>query len=148
MSGGRIEMTIKCFTDQQQAQLKLNPYVKNVSAKAITYTEEFKGIFIDEYSKGNLPSEIFLEAGFDIEALGPTRIRKASNRWRTAYQERGLIGLEDARKHSSGRPLERELSLEEKYARLEAKLNLVEAENELLKKLDQLERQMRKKKST
>lgn len=139
-------MTKKIFTNQQQAQLKLNPYVKNVSAKAITYTKEFKGFFIDEYDKGKMPSEIFLEAGFDIEALGLTRIRKASNRWRAAYQEHGLIGLEDARKNASGRPLERELSLEEKYARLEAKLNLVEAENEFLKKLDQLERQMRKKK--
>nr|WP_252361771.1 IS3 family transposase [Paenibacillus terrae] len=127
-------MTKKSFTDQQQAQLKLNPYVKNVSAKAITYTNDFKRFFIDEYSKGKTPSEIFLDAGFDIEALGPTRMFKASNRWRTAYQEQGLIGLEDARKHASGRPLERELSLEEKYARLEAKLNLLEAENELLKK--------------
>lgn len=139
-------MTKKIFTNQQQAQLKLNPYVKNVSAKAITYTEEFKGFFIDEYDKGKIPSEIFLEAGFDIGALGLTRIHKASNRWRSAYQDHGLIGLEDARKHASGRPLERELSLEEKYARLEAKLNLVEAENVFLKKLDQLERQMRKKK--
>ncbi|WP_407083019.1 IS3 family transposase [Paenibacillus polygoni] len=128
-------MTKKIFTNQQQAQLKLNPYVKNVSAKAITYTEEFKGFFIDEYDKGKIPSEIFLEAGFDIGALGLTRIHKASNRWRSAYQDHGLIGLEDARKHASGRPLERELSLEEKYARLEAKLNLVEAENEFLKKL-------------
>lgn len=141
-------MTQKIFTSQQLAQLKLNPYVKNVSAKAITYTEEFKGFFIDEYHKGKMPSEIFQEAGFDLEALGPIRIQKASRRWRSAYQEHGLVGLEDARKHTSGRPLERELSPEEKYARLEAKLNLVEAENELLKKLDQLERQMRKKKLT
>jgi transposase len=42
--------------------------------------------------------------------------------------------------------LERELTLEEKIARLEAKNQLLRAENELLKKLDLLERQMLKKK--
>lgn len=140
-------MSKKLFTKQQQAQLKLNPYVKNVSSKAITYTDEFKEFFIGEYDKGKFPSEIFLEAGFDIEVIGSTRIHKASDRWRTAYKEHGLTGLEDARKQASGRPLERELSLEEKYARLEAKMKLLEAENELLKKLDQLERQMMRKKS-
>ena len=44
-----------------------------------------------------------------------------------------------------GRPLERELTLEEKYARLEAKMNLLKAENELLKKFNIIERRMRRK---
>lgn len=140
-------MSKKCFTTQDQAQLRTNPYVKNVSAKAITYTDAFKERFIQEYNQGKLPSEIFQGAGFALDVLGATRIKKASNRWRTAYQEQGPAGLTDARKHASGRPLGRELSLEEKYARLEAKMKGLEAENEFLKKLDQLERQMRKKKS-
>jgi transposase len=139
-------MSKKLFTTQEQAQLRTNSYVKNVSAKAITYTDAFKERFIQEYSQGKLPSEIFQEAGFAIDVLGATRIRKASNRWRTAFQEQGPAGLTDARTHASGRPLTRELSLEEKYARLEAKMKWLEAENEFLKKLDQLERQMRKKK--
>ena len=58
----------------------------------------------------------------------------------------GVGGLQDKRKTNSGRPLERELTLEEKIARLEAKNQLLRAENELLKKLDLLERQMLKKK--
>ena len=78
--------------------------------------------------------------------IGITRVSKAADRWKTAYKKQGVTGLEDSRKFSSGRPLERELSLEEKYARLEAKTRLLEAENELLKKLDLLERQMLKKK--
>lgn len=140
-------MSKKLFTKQQQSQLKLNPYVKAVSDKSITYTDEFKQFFIDEFEKGKYPREIFLEAGFDIDIIGMTRVNKAAYRWRTTYKERGMVGLEDARKHHSGRPLERELSLEEKYERLEAKMKLLEAENELLKKLDQFERQMMRKKS-
>ncbi|MBB6024955.1 transposase-like protein [Paenibacillus sp. JGP012] len=140
-------MSKKHFTTQEQDQLRRNPYVKNVSAKAITYTDAFKERFIQEYSQGTLPREIFQEAGFPLDVLGATRIRKASNRWRMAFQEQGPTGLTDGRKHASGRPLTRELSLEEKYARLEAKMKWLEAENEFLKKLDQLERQMRKKTS-
>ena len=58
----------------------------------------------------------------------------------------GVEGLQDTRKTNSGRPSERELTLEEKIERLEAKNRLLQAENELLKKLDLLERQMLKKK--
>ena len=139
-------MTKKILTSHQQSELKLNPYVKAVSDKAITYTDEFKRLFIAQSETGKLPREIFEEAGFDIEVIGITRIQKAATRWRTAYKKHGVSGLEDTRKHSSGRPLERELSIEEKYTRLEAKMHLLETENELLKKLDLLERQMLKKK--
>ena len=140
-------MTKNYLTPSQQKLLEKNRYVKAVSDKAITYTDEFKQLFIRENEAGKLPRQIFEEAGFDIEMIGMTRVQKAGNRWRTAYKTQGITGLEDSRKYSSGRPLERELSLEEKYARLEVKARLLEAENELLKKLDLLERQMLKKKS-
>ncbi|MEK4228097.1 hypothetical protein [Solibacillus sp. FSL H8-0538] len=39
-------MSKKLFTKKQQEQLKCNPYVKAVSEKAITYTDEFKRLFI------------------------------------------------------------------------------------------------------
>lgn len=138
-------MTKNYLTSHQQTKLKMNPYVKAVSDKAITYTDEFKQLFIVQSEAGKLPREIFEEAGFDVEVIGITRVKKAANRWRTAYKEHGVGGLEDTRKYRSGRPLERALSIEEKYMRLEAKMRLLEAENALLKKLDLLERQMLKK---
>lgn len=138
-------MTKNYLTSHQQTKLKMNPYVKAVSDKAITYTDEFKRLFIVQNEAGKLPREIFEEAGFDVEVIGITRVQKSANRWRTAYKKRGISGLEDTRKHHSGRPIERTLSIEEKYTRLEAKMRLLEAENELLKKLDLLERQLLKK---
>lgn len=140
-------MTKRLLTKKEQAILKENPYVKSVSEKSITYTDEFKRHFIAENEKGKLPREIFEEAGLSVDLIGMKRIETAGKRWRKAYREAGIEGLQDTRKMNSGRPLERELSLEEKYVRLEAKARLLEAENELLKKLDLLERQMRKKKS-
>ena len=140
-------MTKNYLTPNQQSELNKNPYVKAVSEKAITYTDEFKRLFISENEAGKSPRQIFEEAGFDIGVIGMIRVQKSANRWRRSYRDQGITGLEDTRKYSTGRPLERELSLEEKYARLEAKNRLLEAENELLKKLDLLERQMMTKKS-
>jgi transposase len=140
-------MTKRLLTKKEQELLKKNPYVKSVSDKAITYTDEFKRHFIAENEKGKLPREIFEEAGLSEELIGIDRIKTAGKRWRAAYRNAEIEGLEDTRKTNSGRPSDRELTLEEKIARLEAKNQLLRAENELLKKLDLLERQVLKKKS-
>lgn len=145
ITDGRITMSKILFTEQEQNILKKHPYVKAVSAKAITYTDEFKATAINEYKGGKFARQIFEDAGFDIEIVGVDRAKSSLKRWRAAYQENGLEGLEDSRKHHSGRPLERELSIEEKYARLEAQNALLRAENELLKKIDLAERMLVKK---
>ena len=139
-------MTKRYFTKMEQEQLKCNPNVQAVSEKAITYTDEFKRHFIAENEKGKFPREIFENAGLDVELIGIKRIESSGKRWRASYRKAGVGGLQDTRKTNSGRPPERELTLEEKLKRLEAKNRLLEAENELLKKLDLLERQMLKKK--
>lgn len=61
--------------------LKQNPYVVKVSEKSITYSDEFKRFFIDEYLKRKLPRTIFEEAGFDIKILGVKRYEQAAARW-------------------------------------------------------------------
>lgn len=139
-------MTKRFITQKEQAQLKLNPNVEEVSEKAITYTDEFKRHFIAENEKGILPREIFEKAGLAVELIGIERIRSSGKRWRASYRQAGVEGLQDTRKTNSGRPSARELTVEEKITRLEAKNQLLRAENELLKKLDLLERQMLQKK--
>ncbi|SHJ77308.1 hypothetical protein SAMN02745912_01030 [Paramaledivibacter caminithermalis DSM 15212] len=139
-------MSNKIFTEKEVKLLSQNKYVKKVSMKAITYTDEFKRIFISENEKGKLARDIFETHGFDIDILGINRVKSASKRWRKAYKNNGVIGLKDTRKQNSGRPREKELSLEEKYERLKAQNNLLKAENELLKKLDMIERGAIKKK--
>ncbi|WDV44089.1 IS3 family transposase [Clostridiaceae bacterium M8S5] len=127
-------MSKKLFTKKEIEVLTQNNYVKNVSAKAITYTDEFKRIFITEYEKGKFPRDIFNEHGFDIEIIGIERIKSSAKRWRRSYKQDGAIGLTDTRRNNSGRPRPTELSIEEKFARLQAENNLLKAENELLKK--------------
>lgn len=139
-------MSKKFFTEREIKLLSGNPYVKSVSSKGITYTDEFKELLVTENSKGKLPREIFEECGFDINVIGKKRMQSAADRWRIAYRENGVSGLTDTRKTNSGRPSERELTLEEKYARLEAQNNLLKAENELLKKIRFAERGLKKNK--
>ncbi|KKK36359.1 tranposase, partial [Mesobacillus campisalis] len=120
-------MSKKIFTKKEIEILSKNPYVKSVSPKGITYTDEFKELFIAQNEKGKFPSEIFRDCGFDPEIVGKRRIDSASKRWREAYRMNGVMGLRDTRPGNSGRSRERELSIEEKYARLEAEINLLKA---------------------
>lgn len=139
-------MSKKLFTEEEIKVLTKNKYVKKVTNKGIIYTDEFRMLFIDENNNGKSTIQIFNECGFDSEVLGVGRIKSIGKRWRSLYRNEGISRLTDKRTHCSGRPTTKNLSLEEKYARLEAKMKLLKAENELLKKLDMIERQALKRK--
>lgn len=136
-------MVEKKFTEKEMKDLLSNPYVASVGSTMITYTDEFKRIFIAEDNSEKTPREIFKEHGFDVDLLGGSRIRKAAYRWRKAYKEQGIEGLTDSRKEALKKSGKKELTLEEKSARLEAQIQMLKAENELLKKLDMMERGMK-----
>lgn len=139
-------MSIIIFTEEQIKVLLNNKYVMNVSFKAITYTDEFKRTYITEHELGKLPRLIFEEHGFDIDIIGMERVKSSDKRWRRAYRKEGILGLSDMRKEQIQRPIDKELSTEQKIERYKAQINLLEAENEILKKIDFLERRMIRKK--
>jgi len=140
------EMSNKTFSEKEIEILSRNQYIKTVTTKGITYTDEFKRIFVAAYEKGKFPREIFEDHGFDITILGMRRVKSSCSRWRISYEKDGVLGLNDSRKGSSGRSNEKELSIEEKYSRLKVQNNLLKAENELLKKIDMMERGLGRKK--
>ena len=135
-------MSKKTFSTEEVSILSENKYVKRVSSKAISYTEEFKIHFIAETQKGKSARQVFVECGFDTDIIGKKRIKSANDRWRATHKRDGVIGLKDTRSLRAGRPRKKELTLEQENKRLEAELKLVRAENELLKKLDMLEMMM------
>ncbi|MBU5292971.1 hypothetical protein KQH90_02845 [Anaerosalibacter bizertensis] len=97
-------MSNKLFSDEEIDVLSKNKYVKSVSKRGITYTDDFKTLFIAEYNKGYLPTQIFIDAGFDVDILCNDRIYSASKWWHKSYRESGELGLRDTRKFNSGRP--------------------------------------------
>lgn len=133
-----IIMSKILFTDAQVKKLSKNKWIKNITNKGITYTDEFKYKLVKEcenYKK--FPQDVFRECGIDPDIVGERRISDSANRWRKQYKNTGE--LKDTRKGSSGRPIQRELSDKEKLERAEAKIKLLEAENELLKKNELIE---------
>jgi putative transposase len=135
-------MSKTTFSDKEIKILQKNPNVLRVSSLAITYSDDFKNKFMNEYLIGKLPRQIFKENGFDIDIIGMKRIETSASRWKRAYEKNGLIGLSDTRKTESGRPLKRELSQAEIIERQDARIKLLEGQVELLKKLEMTERRL------
>lgn len=129
----------KYFTPEQIEQLRQNKYVKKVSEKSITYTEEFKEVFLLEYNTGKIPSEILIKMGFDCKVLGRRRIKGISERIRK--QALRPEGFKDIRTDNSGRPSTRELTQEEIIAKQQAEIELLKAKVEFLSDLKRLERE-------
>ena len=126
------------FTDAQVKKLSKNKWIKKITNTTITYTDEFKYKLVKEcenYKK--FPQDIFRECGIDPEIIGVKRYEQAAYRWRKQLNSTGE--LKDTRIDNNGRPLKRELSDKEKLERAEAKIKLLEAENELLKKNELIE---------
>ena len=126
------------FTDAQVKKLRKNKWIKNITNKGITYTDEFKYKLVKEcenYKK--FPQDVFRECGIDPEIVGERRYANAADRWRKQLKKTGEI--KNSRKNSTGRFRIHELSDKEKLKRAEAKIKLLEAENELLKKNELIE---------
>ena len=139
-------MSKKIFSSTQIKKLSINKYVKNITEKGITYTNEFKIHFIAEYEIGKTPRKIFEDAGFDIDIVGIERIKSSSRRWRKSYNDKGVMGLDDTRTLNSGRTINRELTLEQILAKKDAEIQYLKAELELVKKLEISERKVKNNK--
>lgn len=131
-------MGLNYFTDEQVETLKLNPNVKNVTHKGITYQDHFKAEFVKAYERGKSPKQIFIQAGFDIKVLGEKRIDCATSRWRKQSQR--IEGFKDTRKGGSGRPRTRDLSKDEIIERQKAQIEYLKQERDFLLELERLER--------
>lgn len=77
------------FSRMSILKLRKNKNVLNVSEKAITYTDEFKRLFIDEYMSGKLPRTIFMENSSDVDIIGIKRIEQSACRWKAMYKANG-----------------------------------------------------------
>ena len=135
------------FKEHQQRVLEANPNVASVSDRAIQYTPEFKILAVKENQAGKGPAQIFAESGFDLTVIGSKKAKSSLNRWRNTFRLYGEDGFTEERrgKGSTGRPSAKDLSAEKKLEKAEARIKYLEAEMELLKKLDALERQAKKR---
>lgn len=126
------------FTKEEIQELKKNKFVKNVTEKSITYSDEFKEHFLKEKKNGKGPTRIFIECGFNPYILGGKRIETFNTRIISKIKNKKV--LSDSRgKKSTGRPKKinnKEMTDKEKIEQLEHENLILKAENELLKKME------------
>ena len=86
------------FTEEQMRAFSENPYVRKVTETTVSFTDDFKALFIKEYyEEHKRPTNIFRDAGFDTALLGYKRIERCSSHWRKDY-EAGVLRKEDKSK--------------------------------------------------
>ena len=136
-------MKKKFFSKGQMIELEKNPNVLRVNEQAITYHPDFKVKAVLENIKGESPARIFMDHGFDLDIIGKELPRKRLYQWRKIYNESGEMGLtlDNRGKTRIERSSSKELSMEEKLKKAEARIKFLEVENDFLKKLEELERQ-------
>lgn len=136
-------MAARVFDPETRAKILQNKNVLKVGETQITYSPDFKVKAVRaSLVEGKTPLVIFLEAGFDLNLIGRETPRQCLKEWRAVYRQRGEEGLRNDQRgrHAAGRPAEPERTVEEKLRRAEARIRYLEKENELLKKLDAIER--------
>lgn len=142
---GKLKRVV--FTEEQMSKLEANPNVQHVTEMAITYSPAFKLAALQAYTEGYTPAEIFIRAGFDLDVIGHKKPKHSLKRWRDTYDRYGEEGLATDRrgKGSTGRKPASELSVQDELVRAKAKIKILEAQVDLLKKLEALERQKKKR---
>ena len=131
-----------CFTDYQVRMLRSNPCVKFATPRYISFTKEFMEEFVFLHSEGQTRYEIFESHGLPVEVIGKKRIKRTTANW-IAKSNSG-IKLSDER---GGRAKARDLTQEEIIARQQAKIEMLQQENDFLRQIRRLERRHQPSKS-
>jgi transposase len=119
-------MSKRIFSSEEQELLRNNGNVQSCSEKSITYTTVFKEYAVHQYEAGLTSTEIFEQAGFDLNLIGKQQPKECLRRWRTK-------GCGDLRgKHNKERAIRTET---DRLKWLEAEVKYLKAENAFLAKL-------------
>lgn len=134
------------LNEEEIRTLRENPYVVDVNERGVSYSKDFKFLFIKEYMQGKKPTAIFRDAGFDVKALGSKRIERACARWKESY-EAGTLGVRSAKLEKYGSAEARRIendAIDDEIDRLKEsafdicrnqmkEIKRISAENEMLK---------------
>lgn len=128
LNGGNY-MSRKTFTPEQVQALNKNRYTLSASPSMIKFTDEFKELLWKAYTGSKNYTQVFLDAGYDPEVLGKSRIYNLVNKVARQH-EAALTGF--AAQSDENRSLEQrvkilefELSAVKKILHLTSKENLV-----------------------
>jgi len=130
-------MSKRIFSPEQIDELLKNRNVLRCSEKSVTYHQEFKIEAVGKYdSQGMSPTQIFKEAGFNIDIIGRDNPERRLGAWRRVFAKRGVAGLSKEARGGPGRRRSlKHLTDREKIEALELQNTYLKAENSFLVKL-------------
>ena len=114
------------FTKEQQALLRVNPYVKKVSDKTVQYTPEFKKYFLKAIREGQGANNIFKQAGIAIEWFGKEYAGKRLREWRKLAKEHGEAHFDEEHRGRNSQSEYKKMTDEDKVTHLEMKVEALE----------------------
>ena len=121
-------MSKRSFSSEEQQRLRSNQNVQRCSEKAITYTTAFKQQAVKQYEEGLTATEIFKEAGFDLNLIGKKQPKFCLRRWRTK-------GCGDQRGQHKSQKKSNPNTETDRLKYLEAEVKYLKAENAFLAQL-------------
>lgn len=122
------------FSRREVELLRNNPWVRNVTAHTVSFTEEFKELVYEQRHKGVPVAKVMRDHGIDPEILGASRIQGFSYYLNKKAKQQG--DFIDRRKDNYRRPpITGEETVEQRIRQLEHELAYTRQEVEFLKKL-------------
>lgn len=134
VEGGKL---VNDYTKAEMEELKKNKYVEEVKKDKITFTKEFKILFIKEFNNGKGNLQIFSENGLNPLLVGKRRIKACTRNWKKQAKNDPTFSRQGYH------PIKKETN-EDKKKRLQdikylqKRVNQLEMENEFLKKVQTL----------
>lgn len=135
------------FSSRDRNSLESNPLIESVTESQIRFSPKFKLKALKLHKEKFRPGDIFLKLGVDPNLFLTDYPKKCLSRWKKIYEAYGEEGLREERrgKGATGRP-KGEVLKDEKALR--AKIAILEAEIDFLKKLKALDEKAEKKKNS
>lgn len=132
---------INQFTPEQIELLATNPFTLSVTAYRISYTLEFKNLFLSHYENGELVRDIFRELGYDPDILGDSRMYSFSHKLLSDV-EAGKPITEGSVRKPAEMPTNTDyntMPAQQSVASMQRELTYLRQQVEFLKKISQLD---------
>lgn len=131
-------MSKKMFSTEEMAILQQNPFTFRVTTNQISFTKEFKEIFIAKYNTGVIPRQILTDCGYEPEMFGDRRIWGISQYIRTQYSESAGTFSNSSKVSRKSKGDTKPLSEKEELRQLRQEVDYLKQEVEFLKKISSI----------
>ena len=132
---------IKKFTVEQMECLVSNPFTYKVTVYRISFTLEFKNLFLARYESGEAVKDIFTSLGYDTAMIGDNRMYSFAKRL-ADQAEAGEMPTEEPPKAKREKPVNVDyntMPAQQSVAAMQREITYLRQQIEFLKKITELD---------